>query len=515
MNFIERLKPWWGRKSIRGALIILLLLGIAATLFYIKTSTPPAEPTAHSLPIVEVSTAAELSNQQAISLIGTVRAFTEVAVTSERAGRLVAVNATLGQSIPAGFVIATLENASERASVLQAEGVYEAAVAASAQSTIGVSEAETTLQNAENNALTTLHSTLNTVNGAVVNYIDSFFSAPNTPIPGLKISGRGNTEFLNNERVEYQSLLSVWQSHLDTLTIENDLTTELHYAGEVVDRTIKIVDTFITVFNTQENSDRTYTDAELQTFSTNFTTLRSSLLTTQNEIDTSITELQSAADAVRRAEVAASGGNTSAADAQVKQALGSLRAAEANLAETIFRSPIAGTVNELHVRAGDFINSFTQVAKVANNNALEIVTYVGEQERALLDIGDTVIVNDGVEGKITQIAPAVDAATGKVEVRIAMETTVIKNGDTVTITKAIDAEEEEVQIVLVPLSAVKFEAENGFIFVVENSKLKAKAVTLGPIRGGSIEIENGLGVAEPFVVDARGLLDGTEVEVAS
>jgi len=48
---------------------------------------------------------------------------------------------------------------------------------------------------------------------------------------------------------------------------------------------------------------------------------------------------------------------------------------------------------------------------------------------------------------------------------------------------------------------------------VEEGRLTPRAVTLGTIRGGSVEILAGLEATEEFVADARGLVEAAEVEV--
>jgi HlyD family secretion protein len=223
------------------------------------------------------------------------------------------------------------------------------------------------------------------------------------------------------------------------------------------------------------------------------------------------TALQSAEEGLERAQLAAAGSTNSAADAQVKQALGSLRSAQATLAKTIIRTPISGTVNSLNIRTGDFINSFTQVAEVANNNALEVVTFAGEKDRDVITVGDTVMIEDRIIGTITEVAPAVDSATGKTEIRIASESKDLQNGDTVQITKQVEG--SVTTDVIIPLSAVKFALSDGSVFVVENNLLVPRLVKLGVVRGGSVEIISGLSVDEQFVADARGLVESTEVEV--
>jgi multidrug efflux pump subunit AcrA (membrane-fusion protein) len=494
----------------------VLLFGVSIVgIVVLRMSGSEAEPVVEvaSLPVVSLTTSAEVASGQSVSLVGTVRALTEASVTAERGGRVTSVGVSLGQSIRAGQVIATFENASERAAVLQAEGSYDAAIAASTQSGIGVDETRTSVLTAKNGAVTSIRSAYNTVNGTLLNNIDLFFSNPNGTIPGLRVNGRGNTDTLNRARVAYQTSLPNWQQRVNTLTPDSDLRGEIQSAKNNVDEMIGIVDTFITLFN-QQSSGGAYTDAELQTFSTNFTSLRGNLIATKSSLDSSLTSIQSAEDAVRRAEVAASGGTTSAADAQIKQALGSLRAAQANLAKTILRSPINGTVNTLNVRTGDFINGSQPIALVANNNALEIITFIGESEQSLLSIGDTVLINGAFPGTVTQISPAIDPVTRKIEVRIGAETTELTNGDTVRLSK--EAATTVDTTIRVPLTAVKFEADNGFMFVVsEENTLVQVPVMLGPVRDSLVEVTEGIDNTTQFVQDVRGLTAGDEVEVKS
>ena len=511
MKLIEKFRPWFGRKSVRGAIFIIVL--IMVILVVATGSNEDAQTAEVPLTVVKLTTPIEYVGSQTLSLIGSVRAFTEADITTERSGRVTSVNLGLGQEVVAGTVLATLENAAESAAVLQAEGVYDAAVAAAAQSSVGVDEATNSLEKSRNSAVSAFKSAYNTTNGAIVNTIDVFFASPNGSVPGLRISGKGFTDELNDQRVEFQTILPTWQARVNTISSQSDLPSELRYATENIQKAINMVDIFLVILNQQSNSNR-YTDAELTSFSTTFTTLRTSLINTQSSIDTALTGLDSARDAVRRAELSSTGGANSAADAQVKQALGSLRAAQANYAKTILSTPISGTINSLGVRKGDFINSFSRIAVVANNNALEIITYISDSEKSLIREGDIVMIEDEFEGVVTNVAPAVDPITSKTEVRIATEGIDIRNGDTVRISKQSDGSELELETIRIPLTAVKFDRDNGFIFIVEDGSLVSKEVELSRVYGDSVEVLVGMENDTEFVLDVRGLVEGEVVEIA-
>jgi len=507
---------WLGRKPVQLALLVLVVAAILGIIYGLGASEAE-EVVKPSLPVVTVTSATQYAGNSTVNLIGTVRAFSEASVTTETAGRVTGVRVGLGDSVAAGQIIATLENASQQAAVLQAEGSYDAAVAArtqalaaDAQSGVGTDEAATRLRNAQNGAVAINKTAYATVEGVVFNNSDQFFSNPSGTVPGLRIDGAGSTQKLNGARVEYQTLLPNWKTRVDSISITSDLDAELEYSSAQVTKARDYVDTFISVLNSQGNNSR-YTDAELQAFSTTFNGLRNSLIQTQTQIDTAQTNLDTAREGIDRAQLVVSDGNSSAADAQIKQALGSLRAAQATLAKTIIRTPISGTVNSLDIRTGDFVNSFAQVALVANNNALEIITFIGESDREVFAIGDTVTLDGQFTGTVTQIAPAVNAGTGKTEVRIASESQDLQNGDSVRVNKEVAG--DTISQVIIPLSAVKFALSDGSVFVIEDNRLVERPVTLGTVRGGSVEIVDGLSMKDEFVADARGLVAATEVEV--
>lgn len=504
-----RISTTFAKQIIAGSSVV----AVAAVAFYLtRPAADPVPDETSTLPVVSTITAAEHAGTASVSLIGTVRAFSEAAVTADQSGRVTSVPVRLGQTVQAGQIIATLDSASEQAAVLQAEGVYEAALASAAQSDVGTDEATNQLNSAKNNAVTTFKTTYGTVNNIVLTTVDQFFSRPNTTLPGLLVDGREFTNTLNSERVAYQAILPDWQQTAETITSSSELVAELTYANQQTARTIALIDMFISVFNQQDSGSR-YTTAELQGFITQFTNARTSLVNAEASIDNALTQLTAAEEGLERAELAASGSQNSAADAQVKQALGSLRAAQASFQKRIIRTPIAGTVNTLAVRTGDFVGGQQQVAEVANNDALEIVTTVGELERDAIALSDEVIIEGQITGVITEIAPAIDPATGKIEVRIAAESGELKNGDTVTISYTATTSSSD--RVFVPLSAVKFQQTDGSVFIVVDGVLEARAVTTGVVRGGSVEITSGLSATEAVVSDARGLQSGTAVEVTS
>jgi RND family efflux transporter MFP subunit len=218
-----------------------------------------------------------------------------------------------------------------------------------------------------------------------------------------------------------------------------------------------------------------------------------------------------------------SAGSIATADAQLKQALGTYNAALSRLQKTIIRSPITGTINSLSVDTGDYIGAFTQVAVISNNGALEIVSYVTEDDAKRITVGTPVKINNTIEGVVTRVAGAIDPVTKKIEVKVGIKEakTPLINGQSVRI--AVSKDKTKVVTssapvaagpILIPLSALKLTPQGANVFTVSaSSTLVSLSVKEGAILGDQIQILEGLRGDEDLVVDARGLKEGMEVVV--
>lgn len=503
---ISKLYAWYGRKTVWGATLIIVALVVTGAVI---TWTGSEETTSEAmLPTVQTATVASLSGQEELSLIGTVRAVSEAQIQSETAGRVTAVPVQLGETVAAGAVIARLENASERAAVLQAEGAYEAALANASAGDVSVEQARTSLRAAQNTVLNNLQSNYTTVSNGFYTVIDDLYDDPNSPLTTPRLA-TGDRSYFRTERVAFQDILPAWQQSVSALTTESDLEAALRESITRTSRARSLVDAFVRAL--QDRESQTLNGVSVPTWISEFNRLRTSLDSSIASLEAARTNLVSAQDGLRQAEISGTQTEVSSANAQVKQALGSLRAAEANLAKTILRSPIAGTVNELDVNVGDFLSSFTTVAKVANNQALEVTVFVSEADLARITVGSEVLIENEYEGVVTNIGAGLDSDTQKTEVKIATEASELVNGDTVTVTLTSDQETSS-DVTTLPITAVKFTAENGFVYTVADNTLVEHAVAVGDVRGSSVVINQGVTSDMEVVVDARGLTAGAQVE---
>lgn len=479
----------------RTQLIIGALVIIALVALMLLTGGGSKEDTAGYQRTVTLASVSSLSGGGSSgNVIGTVRSVTEAELLAQTGGTVRRVNTSVGSGVGAGSVLAELENASERAAVLQAEGSYDAAVAANVTT---VRDVSTDIRTSYNSSFSELETTLQTD-------IDTFFGAPTSSGPNLVINADGDQEQrLSEIRRDISDLMNVWRRGL-----AESSSKDPNLLLKEMETTIKTFSTFLTdladAANARDSGASTAQLTSLATARTTAASLSSEIASLRNDLEAQ--------------KANASSGVPTANEASVKQALGSLRLAQAALEKTVVRAPIGGTVNFLPIRVGDYVTAFTHVATVAQNGALEIVAYVSEDERAALAVGDRVTVEDTLSGIVTSIAPALDPVTKQIEIHVAVEgADTLVNGQSVRI--AVPAPVSATQtgsVILLPLSAVKLYADSRVVFTVDgDGRLVARAVEIGEVRGDRIEILSGLTLELRIVTDARGLAEGQKVKLSN
>jgi len=162
---------------------------------------------------------------------------------------------------------------------------------------------------------------------------------------------------------------------------------------------------------------------------------------------------------------------------------------------------------------------FQPVAVVSNNNALVIKAFITEEDRSQISVGATTLIDSRYEGVITNMAPALDPVTKKIELHIApsVSTETLVNGSSIRVeierNTASDIIDENLPVTI-PISSLKIEPDRVLVFSVnEAGVLISHEVVLGPIVGEKVIIAEGLTHEMTIVTDARGLKDGQLVEV--
>jgi cobalt-zinc-cadmium efflux system membrane fusion protein len=179
-------------------------------------------------------------------------------------------------------------------------------------------------------------------------------------------------------------------------------------------------------------------------------------------------------------------------------------------------SPIAGVVVERNVNPGQELRPDAQGDKglfvVSDPTRLWFVLDVGEADIGLVkagaevQIGATMLGEDTITGRITNVADFVDPQTRTVKVRGAIE----NPGRRVKAEMFVTAELKvpSARGFVVPSKAVYLRGEQSYVFVdAGGGRYVRKPVRLGPSSNGHVVVLEGLAAEEKVVVDGSLLLE--------
>jgi membrane fusion protein (multidrug efflux system) len=196
-----------------------------------------------------------------------------------------------------------------------------------------------------------------------------------------------------------------------------------------------------------------------------------------------------------------------------------LAEAQWRLEKTEIRAPFDGRVTLRTCTLGQNVRSGDELFVVTDFDPLIARIYLPEKEVLALDEGRAVRItlkaDDGVRfaGRIRQISPVVDTATGTVKVTVtAIEPpAVVRPGGFVAVD--ITRETHEDALVL-PKQAVLRELKMAHVFIARDGVAEKRVVTLGLEEDDRVEVLTGLDPGERIVIAGQGgLEDGSSIKI--
>lgn len=528
VHYIRNLKR---RYQIGGAaiLIIAILFGV-----HVLTRSAPAAAVPPQISHVQLASVASLSAQTSgpLPVTGTVTSLHQASISAQSSGEIVILSRQIGDFVPAGGIIAQLENSSQRAAVLQAQGSYDAAEATfantsgttAANSSISASQASEGVTNAQASVTTSMQSLYAAMDDAVHTKADQLFSQPRTnPKVLLIVPDSQLVITLQNERTQLELTLQSANTLANATSRPNtdaNIATMTTYAQQASTFLNNLAD----AINKAQASD-TITAGQIAGFQASIAAARTEVTSATAGLSSAKTSFDTAQASAATANNSAGQGTTntiSIAQANVEQAQGALNAAQASLEKTIIRSPISGTIVSLPITQGSFVSANSQVAQVSNPSALEVDAYVTPDDAKTLAVGGKAQIANTTTGVIVSIAPALDPTTGKILVKIGIvgSQSALTDGDTVSVTlaRATSAQVQKVGTtqgaILIPIIAAKITPAGPVVFTATaSSTLEQVPITLGTILGDQVTVLSGLTLDTVIVTDARGLSAGQTVVI--
>lgn len=516
MNFIK--KPI-------GIISIIVVLGlVAGGYFYFGGGEKPA---------FDIAEAKRSDLIQEVSVTGRVKPARSVELAFEKSGKVSAVYADVGKQVSAGQTLVVLENSELIAQRLQAEAGVESAQAKLAELKRGtrseeievqeakVANAKTTIEDAKKNLVDKLQDAYTKSDDAVRGKADQIFTNPLTQNPQLVPWAIDSS--LESD-VEWRRLLiegnifRVWKPYVDQLTINSDLTEYVSTTRKYLDDIKIFLDKLALIIN---NPNTSYVvNGTSQTMPSNWKT---DISTVRTNINTALSNLSAAEEKLKTAEsnlmleeknLALKKAGTveeqiAAQEAQVKQVQANLQNYDAQIAKTIIRAPISGTVTKQDAKVGEIVSANTAIVSLISASQFEIEANIPEADIAKVKLGNTAKATLDAYGsdvefdiKVVAIDPAETildgVATYKTTFQFAEKDERIKSGMTANIDVSTEKREN---VIVIPQRAVITRNGDKIVRILNSETPKEVKVKTG-LRGsdGNIEITEGVNEGDKVVI---------------
>jgi RND family efflux transporter MFP subunit len=208
--------------------------------------------------------------------------------------------------------------------------------------------------------------------------------------------------------------------------------------------------------------------------------------------------------ATDRAEAATASAQVRGAAAQLQSAQARAGLAQVDLANGTLRSPIDGVVTAIYKRAGEAVDSTTQVVAIAPGSSADVTLDVTSADAARVHSGDAVTVTipgTGLRsaGRVAGVSPALDPATEAATVVVRGIPSGAPGGSAVQATIAVARDRG----IVIPQSAIVEDPQTGktvvFVQTVAQNgerKFAQRTIVVAQRNGSTALISNGLVAGE-------------------
>jgi membrane fusion protein (multidrug efflux system) len=186
-----------------------------------------------------------------------------------------------------------------------------------------------------------------------------------------------------------------------------------------------------------------------------------------------------------------------------------LAEAEWRMAKTTIRAPFDGRVTWRNVKVGQHVRPGDELFMVADFEPLIARVYLPEKDMLNLRAGQdarlTLKADESVvfRGRIQQVAPVVDPATGTVKITVeAIDPPAqVRPGGFVSVALV---RQSKASAILLPRQAVLRELSSAHVFVADNGVARKRTIELGLEEGDFVEALSGIAAGESVIVAGQG-----------
>ncbi len=509
LSNIFKKKFYTKKRIIWGIIILVVLLAIS----YFAFGKPKSNNS------IQSATVTRQDLLQTVLATGQVVSGTDLNLSFQGSGMVSWIGVKEGDEVKAGQTLATLNQASAKATLTsalgalaQAEANYEKLMAGATLQDIKVVENSVTsakidLESVYDDAVITLEDTYIKAYNAlsvVITLQDSYFSTADQA--GTRVF---NTRGIISESVDnIKTRVDALKAGATNFEIESALANTKTNLSTISD-SLRIIRTTCDegiYYSKVSSTDKTSVDTQRGYI----TTALNTIATAQQTINADKIALQKAQDQLSLKKAPPTDAEISLAKAQILSAQGQVDAARATLGNMAITAPSDGTITNVGIKVGEQATATVKAIVLQNISSLHAEADVSEANIALLQTGQTIDYTfDALNpdrhftGKILTIDPASTVVSGVVNYKIKGsmdEVPEIKPGMTANMTIQVA---EKSGVLAVPSTAIVNRNKNYFVRVIDDEKKMTYhevQVSKGlEADGGLVEITSGLSGGEKII----------------
>jgi HlyD family secretion protein len=348
---------------------------------------------------------------ETITAPGVVKAAQSIDLGFVGSGKITSVTVSLGDTVAAGEVLATIDSSTLYSQLEQAEANVKTQQAKLDALTSGtrpeqlainqsaVASAQTAKNQAEASLATALQTAYVQSDDAVRNKVDQFMSngRSSNPVLLLSVNNSNLQNSIQTERMQVETLLNAWSAGQISLSAaEADLTSINAFlvdVGTVVNQ--------VTVYN-----NSTLSQATIDKYKTDITSARSNVSGSLSAVISASTaeqgaqaSLTAATGQLTLAQAGATPQDIGAQEAQVEGAQASADAISSELNQTVIRAPIAGVITKEDAQVGAIASPSVSLISMISNSKFQVESFLSEADVAKVKVGDSAAITlDAYQG---------------------------------------------------------------------------------------------------------------------
>lgn len=207
------------------------------------------------------------------------------------------------------------------------------------------------------------------------------------------------------------------------------------------------------------------------------------------------------------------------AESERKVANANVAAASTRLNKSVMRAPVSGIVDEVFLRAGEWADTGTPLARLVQTDRVKVIIGAPERDMPHFHLGDPVEVvldafhDETFSGEVYRIATTAERETRTfaIEIELSNPQGRLKPG---MIARARMVRETFPEAIAVPVFSVLSMENQRFAVVEEGGIARIRAIEVGVLQGDQVHVTKGLQSGDRLiVVGHRDLRDGQPVAI--